>query len=210
MIQALICDWGGVLTTPLYQAFLHVQERHGVPIEAVGKALTRATEARGENPLFTIERGELTEAEFIAILAEGVSREVGREMPMESFADQYFAGIRTNDELIDYLRTVKARGVRMCLLTNNVREWDGRWRSMLPVDELFEFVVDSAFVGMRKPEAGIYALTLEKLGLPGGACAFLDDVDVNCEAARAFGINAVQFESTEQAIRDLEALLPAA
>jgi epoxide hydrolase-like predicted phosphatase len=94
------------------------------------------------------------------------------------------------------------------MLTNNVREWEARWRSMIPdIDELFETVVDSAFVGMRKPDPAIYELTLERLGLPAEACAFVDDVEVNCEAATALGIRAVQFVDTAQAIRDLDALL---
>jgi putative hydrolase of the HAD superfamily len=67
--------------------------------------------------------------------------------------------------------------------------------------------VDSAFVGMRKPEPEIYALTLERLGLPGEACVFIDDLDVNCEAAKEHGITPIRFETTEQAIRDLGAVL---
>jgi putative hydrolase of the HAD superfamily len=98
------------------------------------------------------------------------------------------------------------RGLRLALLTNNVREWEPRWRSMLP-DGLFDPIVDSAFVGMRKPEPGIYALTLERLGLRGEECAFIDDLDVNCDAAREHGIVPIRFESTDQVIRDLDAVL---
>jgi putative hydrolase of the HAD superfamily len=113
--------------------------------------------------------------------------------------------------MIDHLRRLRdERGIRLALLTNNVREWEARWRSMLPVDELFELVVDSAFVGMRKPEPGIYELTLERLGLPGEACAFVDDLEVNCDAARLHGIVPIRFETTEQAIRDLDAALDGA
>ena len=73
----------------------------------------------------------------------------------------------------------------MGMLTNNVREWEPLWRAMLPVDEIFETVVDSGFVGCRKPEPEIYELTLERLGgVPADQCLFVDDVDVNCAAAR--------------------------
>jgi putative hydrolase of the HAD superfamily len=78
---------------------------------------------------------------------------------------------------------------------------------MLPVDDLFELVVDSAFVGMRKPEPEIYALTLDRLGLPASSCVFVDDIDLNCDAAREAGMHAVHFRDTEQAVADLEALL---
>ncbi len=206
-IEALICDWGGVLTTPLLLGFMRVQEQHGIPLEALGLAMAHAAEERGSNPLYDIERGEITEVEFLGILSASLEREIGRPVALDRFADEYFQAIQTNDELVDYLRGVKARGIRLACLTNNIREWEPRWRAMLPVDELFELVVDSGFVGMRKPEPEIYALTLERLGLPGEACAFLDDLEVNCEGARALGIAAVQFQNTEQAIAELDALL---
>jgi putative hydrolase of the HAD superfamily len=79
---------------------------------------------------------------------------------------------------------------------------------MIPeIDELFEVVVDSAFVGMRKPEPEIYALTLDRLGVPAEACLFVDDIDINCAAARDAGMAAVHFTETEQAIREIEAAL---
>ena len=105
------------------------------------------------------------------------------------------------------MRGLRARGLRMALLTNNVREWEPLWRAKLPVDEIFELVVDSAFVGMRKPDREIFDLTLERLGLPAEACLFVDDVDVNCDAARALGMRVVHFRSNEQAIPEIEAAL---
>jgi putative hydrolase of the HAD superfamily len=95
----------------------------------------------------------------------------------------------------------------MGLLTNNVREWEPRWRPMLPVDELFDAVVDSAFVGVRKPDSAIYRLTCERLGVPPGECVLLDDFERNCAAARAFGMEAVRFVDTDQTIAELDALL---
>jgi epoxide hydrolase-like predicted phosphatase len=78
---------------------------------------------------------------------------------------------------------------------------------MLPVDEIFDVVVDSAFVGTRKPERRIYELTLERLGVAAHAALMIDDIEINCEAARALGIRAVWFRSTEQAIEETEAAL---
>ena len=208
-VRAVISDFGGVLTTPLFNAFAHVQEEHGIPIESLGLAMWRATQERGENPLFPLERGELSEPEFLAIIETALSAEVGREVSMHDFGERYFAQLHPNEEFTGYLRSLKEdRGVRLAMLTNNVREWEARWRSMIPdIDELFEAVVDSAFVGMRKPDPAIYELTLERLGLPAEACAFVDDIDVNCDAASALGLRAVQFVDTAQAIRDLDAVL---
>ena len=88
-----------------------------------------------------------------------------------------------------------------------MREWEPLWRPMLPIDEVFEVVVDSAFVGMRKPEPEIYALTLERLGLPGEACAFVDDLEVNVVAAREAGMQGIVFRDTASAVAELESLL---
>jgi putative hydrolase of the HAD superfamily len=91
-----------------------------------------------------------------------------------------------------------------------VREWEPHWRAKLPeLDEIFEVVVDSAFVGMRKPDPRIYRLTVARLGggLALSECAFVDDNEVNVETARELGMSAVHFRETEQARAELEALL---
>ncbi len=126
--------------------------------------------------------------------------------------DTYFGHLERNPGMIDYMRGVRDRGLRTALLTNNVREWEPRWRPMLPeIDEIFEVVIDSAFVGMRKPEPEIYLLTLERLGdgIEAADCVFVDDIELNCEAARDLGMAAVTFETTEQATAEIEAALGA-
>jgi putative hydrolase of the HAD superfamily len=78
---------------------------------------------------------------------------------------------------------------------------------MLPVDEIFEVVVDSGFVGCRKPDREIYDLTLERMGVEAGECVFIDDADVNCDAARELGMSAVHYQHNDQAIPELRDLL---
>ena len=91
--------------------------------------------------------------------------------------------------MIDLMAQLRDEGYRMALLTNNVREWEPLWRAKLPVDEIFETVVDSAFVGMRKPDPEIYLLTVERLdGISADECLFVDDTEVNCDAARELGM----------------------
>ena len=96
---------------------------------------------------------------------------------------------------------------RMALLTNNVREWELRWRALAPIDDIFELVVDSAFVGVRKPDPEIYELAVTGIGVPAEECLFVDDIEINCVAARAAGMSAVVFRDTEQAIAEMRALL---
>ena len=177
-IKAVVSDFGGVLTAPLMSFFARFQSDAGVPLEALGMAMARIASEQGFHPLYELEKGKLSEQRFIELLDEAVSAELGREVRLHGLADAYWRDLATNDEMVAYLRDLHARGYRLALLTNNVREWEARWRPMVPVDELFELVVDSAFVGMRKPEPRIYELTIERLGggLRAEACLFLDDL----------------------------------
>jgi putative hydrolase of the HAD superfamily len=204
----VISDFGGVLTTPLMQAFDRVQEDLDVPVEAYGTAMTHSLERDGVHPLFALERGEITEAEFLARLGHGLAATLGRDVALHGFGSRLMDGLGPNQELFDHYAALRRdRGLRFALCTNNVREWEPLWRAMLPIDDVFETVVDSAFVGTRKPEPEIYAITLERLGLPADACAFVDDLEVNVEAARGAGMHGIVFRDTAQAIAELEALL---
>ena len=205
-VRAVISDFGGVLTTPLMQSFLAYQERSGIALEDLWAAHQRAAEAYGANPLFALERGAMTEVEYLS----RIEQELGG-VKLERFGESFFQHLHPNEEMIGFLRQLKRRGLLLALLTNNVREWEPLWRAKLPdIDAIFDVVVDSAFVGMRKPEPAIYELTLERLGgLAADECVFVDDVDVNCQAARALGMRAVEFRDSEQAIAGVEAALRA-
>ena len=206
-IEAVISDFGGVLTTPLIQSFMAFQDQTGISSEILGKAMQAATEANGDNPLYEMERGEITEVAFLEQLTDHLEPLLGHPPEMYRFKEIYFEALEPNPPMIELMRELKAAGYRMAMLTNNVREWEPLWRSMLPVDEIFETVVDSAFVGCRKPESRIYAITLDRLGLPAESCLFVDDVLVNCEGARKAGLTAVHFQENEQAIGEIRAAL---
>ncbi|HKJ35175.1 MAG TPA: HAD family phosphatase [Solirubrobacterales bacterium] len=199
-IEAVISDFGGVLTTPLVQSFMAFQDRTGITGEVLGKGMQAATEANGDNPLFEMERGEITEVAFLDLLTEHLEPLLGHEPEMHSFKEIYFEALEPNPGMIELMRELKGDGYRMAMLTNNVREWEPLWRSMLPVDEIFETVVDSGFVGCRKPESKIYGITLDRLRLPAESCLFVDDVKVNCEGAEKAGMTATHFQDNEQAI----------
>ena len=206
-VKAVISDFGGVLTTPLMSFFARFQDDAGVPIEALGKAMARIAQEQGVHPLYELEKGKLSEQRFVELLDGAVSAELGREVHLHGLAESYWRDLGTNDAMLDELRSLRDRGYRLALLTNNVREWEPRWRPMVPVDELFEVVVDSAYVGMRKPDPEIYELTLQRLGLPAAACVFVDDIEVNCTAAAELGLRAVWFRDTDQAIAEIDAAL---
>ncbi|MEA2349194.1 MAG: putative hydrolase of the superfamily [Thermoleophilaceae bacterium] len=206
MIRAVISDFGGVLTSPLIESFMAYQDESGVRFEDLGRAMARAAEKSGEHPLFELEKGTITEAEFLAML----EAELDGDVHLGSLRETYFAHLKPNEPMISFMRELRERGLRMALLTNNVREWEPHWRAKLPdIDEIFEVIVDSAFVGMRKPDPAIYELTLERLGdgLSAEECVFVDDNDVNVEAARALGMVGVQFRDSAQARAEVETAL---
>jgi putative hydrolase of the HAD superfamily len=210
-IRAVISDFGGVLTTPLLRSFAAFQNETGIAAETLGVAMQHVADREGHHPLFALEKGELTEDEFLRRLADALEPQLGHRPQMHRFREIYFDALDPNEPMVELMRSLAARGLRMALLTNNVREWEPLWRSMLPVDEIFELVVDSAFVGMRKPEPEIYELTVERLGdgIAPGECLFVDDVEVNVEAARELGMSAVHFRSNDQAIPEIEASIHA-
>ena len=180
MIEAVISDFGGVLTVPLLGAFEQIQDGTNVPPEAYGQAMAYSLREDGVHPLFALERGEITEADFLARVERGLSETAGITVSLQGFGARLMEALAPNHELFDHYRTIRReRGLRFALCTNNVREWEPLWRPKLPIDELFEVVVDSAFV---------------------------DDLAVNVEAARDAGMHAIHFRDTQQVIAELAAL----
>ncbi len=211
-LRAVISDFGGVLTNRLIEAFAAFQDETGITTEQLGRGMQRVSERDGEYPLFRLERGEITERDFLDDLSWGLEPELGHRPTLHRFREIYFDALHANEPMLDLMRELRNRGFRMAILTNNVREWEELWRSKLPLDEIFELIVDSAWVGMRKPDPAIYLLTVERLddGLEPPECLFVDDNEPNVEAARELGMTAIHFRSNEQAIGEIRAGVEAA
>ncbi|HUB04404.1 MAG TPA: HAD family phosphatase [Solirubrobacteraceae bacterium] len=206
-VRAVISDFGGVLTSPMLESFAGLMQSSGISLESVGTAMATIAERSGSNPLFDLETGRVSEAAFFAALEDELSAAGGGTVTLDGFGERYFRELRPNEPMIEYMRELRGRGHKMAICTNNIREWEAHWRAMLPVDEIFDVVVDSAFVGSRKPDPRIYEITLERLGVVPEEAVFVDDVELNCEGARELGITAIRFRSTEQAIEQIETAL---
>jgi len=207
-IRAVISDFGGVLTNHLIEAFGAFQNETGISPEQLNRGMQRLGERDGEYPLFRLERGELSEQQFLDDLSWALEEELGHRPQLHRFREIYFAALHPNEPMIGVMRAAQERGYRMAILTNNVREWEEVWRSKLPVDEIFELVVDSAWVGMRKPDPRIYELTIDRLGgLAPEEHLFVDDNELNIQAARELGLHAVHFRSNDQAIPEIRSAL---
>jgi len=199
-----------VLTTPLLDSFLAFQNSSGISLEDLGRAMAAVARQQGANPLFELETGRMAEARFLELLSSQLTSQLGREVALQGFGERYFEHLHPNEQMIGYMRDLRARGYKLAICTNNVREWEQLWRAKLPVDEIFEVVVDSAFVGTRKPERRIYEMTLERLGVSPEAALLIDDIELNCDAARELGIEAIWFQSNDQTIAEIEARLGSA
>ena len=179
--HGLILDYGGVLTTspfPSFEAFCAVE---GLPPDAVRARFRDDPESRAM--LARLETGELSSADFERAFAALL-----RVAP-ENLLERMFAGMEADEAMIDGIRAIRARGVRMAILSNSVGNAAVYGRAL--VAELFDTVVISSEVGLRKPEPEIYELAAERLGLPPAACVYVDDLPPNLKPARALGMATV-------------------
>ena len=196
-MRGLLVDYGGVLTTNVFDSFRAFCEEEGIEPDKV-KALFR------ENPealalVRALEVGGIEEDDFSERFGEllGVKNRAG-------LVERMFGHIRPDDQMVDAVRAARAQGIRTGLISNSMGE--GRYdRSTFP--ELFDGVVISGDEGMHKPEPAIYELGAERVGLPPADCVFVDDLRENCEGAEAVGMTAVLHRGADRTLPRLEELL---
>jgi putative hydrolase of the HAD superfamily len=206
-VDTVVVDYGGVLTNPLAETLDLFAGRVGVDTATLVGAFLQAAQELGESPMAALETGAISEQQMVDRLLAHLPPGLGARLEGRSFGELWFEGRRPNVRFLDFLRELKASGYRLALLTNNVREWERRWRTQLPVDELFSLVVNSAHEGVRKPDPRIYRVLLDRLDAAASQCLFVDDDSGNCAAARALGMNVIPFTTTEDAIQEMRAAL---
>jgi epoxide hydrolase-like predicted phosphatase len=198
-VKGLLVDFGGVLTTNVFDSFRAFCEEEGLDPETV-KRLFRE-DPRSLECVRAMERGELTEERFAARFGELLGLDPGRRAGL---VDRMFGHIQPDEQMVEGLRRARAQGVRTGLISNSIGA--GRYdRSTFP--ELFDGVVISGDEGMHKPEPAIYELGCERVGLAPAECVFVDDLRENCEGAEAVGMIAVLHRGAERTLPRLEELL---
>lgn len=198
-INTVLFDFAGVLTSSPWGA---LTEAGGGDLEL----LIGVYDEDGDHPWHQVERGEMAIAEWaVEITRRGA--EAGIEVDFSPL--QALLGEMTiHTQMVERVRSLRAAGYKLGLITNNVREASATWRALVPVDELFDVVVDSSEVGMRKPNPAIFLHALELLGgVAPEAAVFLDDTPGNVVGARTAGLHAIHVETADQAIAELDALL---
>jgi putative hydrolase of the HAD superfamily len=210
-LDAAIFDLGGVLTTPILESFAGFEQELGLERGALMKAFREHYSRQdGQADFHLLETGKITEAEYYQRLGARIG-EMGGTMPMPAdpveVRKKLWGSIKPNHEMIDAAKRIREH-YKVGLLTNNVKEWGG-WRDLYPKD-LFQVVIDSSEVGIRKPDPAIYRLACERLGVDPARAAFVDDIETNIEGARAFGLVAIRFTTTGEVLDKLRPLFPKA
>lgn len=194
--RGLLIDWGGVLTTDLFASFRAFCANEGLDPERVARAFRHDPSARDD--LFALEEGRLTEAEFEPRLAAIL------EVEPEGLVDRMFALSTAEPAMMDAVRSARAAGVRTGLVSNS---WGTRRYPRDVLAELFDGVVISGEVGMRKPAPAIYSMGAERIGLEPRECVFVDDLEFNLEPARELGMSVVHHVTPPETIAELERVL---
>jgi putative hydrolase of the HAD superfamily len=198
-LTGLLVDYGGVLTTNVWDSFRAFCEAEGIDREEVKRAFRDRPEAMAL--LRRLEAGELTEEEFSPLFGPIIGV---REDRHEGLVDRLFAGMRPEEGMIEALRRARAAGLKTGLISNS---W-GRGRyDRDSFAELFDGVVISGEVGLYKPQPEIFRLGAERVGLTPPDCVFVDDLRENCEGAEAVGMTAVLHRGADASLERLEELL---
>jgi len=205
-LQALIVDYGGVLTAPLeqtLQAWYDAEDLEPADVRRVLEEAARpATGPDGQpgvSPVHALERGELDLPEFEQLLADRLRTRAGGRVVADGLLRRMLGGFGEQSEMIRVVRRARASGLRTGLLSNS-------WGLDYPREawpEMFDTVVISGEVGLRKPEPEIYLLTADRLGVSPEHCVFVDDLGPNVRAAEQVGMTGIRHVDPARTIAEL-------
>jgi putative hydrolase of the HAD superfamily len=194
--RGLLVDWGGVLTSDVFESFRAFCALEGLEPDAIARAFRSDVDSR--DLLIAFETGALSEEEFEVRFAPLLG------VAAPGLVERLFAGSAPDEQMIEVVRRARSAGIRTGLVSNS---WGTRRYPRELLGELFDGVVISAEVGIRKPSPEIYALGVERVGVEPDACVFVDDLPFNLAPAAELGMATVHHVSAEQSIPELERLL---
>jgi len=195
----LVFDFGGVLTVPIQQAATELCVDIGLTAEEISQALT-AVQMSGQSPLNLLERGEISESEFLKTILGNLPENAASYFDGQTFAEAWFRFLKPDPFTLNLVHHCSKQGIRLALFTNNVKEWRPYWTQLVDTDD-FEVIIDSSLEGMRKPERRIFERLRQSVGKNFQELLLIDDSTRNCEAARALGMEVVLWKS-DQASHD--------
>jgi putative hydrolase of the HAD superfamily len=196
-MKGLLVDYGGVLTTNVFDSFRDFCVAEGIDPDSIKRLLREDPRAR--ELVRSLETGALSEEDF----GERFGELLGID-DRDGLVNRIFGGLRPDERMLDALRRARAAGIRTGLVSNSMGA--GRYdRDAFP--ELFDGVVISGDVGMHKPQPEIFLLAAERAGVGPEDCVFVDDIRENCEGAEAVGMTAILHRGAERTVPELERLL---
>ncbi len=196
-MKGLLVDFGGVLTTNVFDSFKAFCREEGLPENTVKEMFRERGE--GLALLRRLEKGELSAEEFSAEFAPLLG------VAPENLVERLFGGIGPDEAMLGAVRAARAAGIRTGLISNS---WgDGIAYDPALLEELFDAVVISGDVGLHKPQPEIYELGAERIDVAPGDCVFVDDLRENCAGAEAVGMTAILHRGSERTLRQLDELL---
>ena len=203
-IRAVFWDFGGVILDSPFDAFRRYEEEKGLPRDFIRRLNTTNPDT---NAWARFERSEV-DLDAFCTLFEEEARQAGH--PLDARAVVALLAGEIRPEMVAALRTVKAAGYKTACLTNNVtssRRTPEKARQVAEIMALFDAVVESSKVGVRKPEPRFYTIACEMLGVEPDETVFLDDLGINLKPARALGMRTIKVGRPEQALAELEEIL---
>lgn len=204
--DAVLFDFTGVLCGSPWAAIGGIGDEDGLSHDEVLAFMLGPYDQDTDHPMHQLERGEIELMAYVTDVqaradAAGLTLDFDRLRTLMSDLPVY-------DQMVGRIRRLRAEGFRTALITNNIREAGDQWRSKVPLDELFDVVIDSSAVGLRKPNPAIFRLALEQLGgVDPARAVFLDDHPGNVAGAEAAGMTALLVDDVDEAIAELDALL---
>lgn len=189
-LDAVVFDYGGVLTTPLSSTTGSWLRADGIDPDGFATLMRDwlGRDAEPGNPIHLLETGELDVPEFERRFAARLVTTTGTPVSAEGVLSRLFAAMKPSDDMTDLVRDLRKRGLRTGLLSNS---WGNDYPHEL-LAELFDVVVISGEVGLRKPDEPIYRLLLDRLDLPSERVVFVDDFTANVRAAQALGMHGIR------------------
>jgi putative hydrolase of the HAD superfamily len=201
---ALVVDFGGVLTTPLQAAMVAFAEDVGIDLQHLARAALGGYMGSEDSLVFGFETGRISEEEFSTALAGRLREYSGAEIDPDGLVTRIFGSLTLEETMLGAVAAARAAGLKTALLSNS---WGTTLYPRERLDPLFDVVVISGEVGLRKPDPAIFRLTTDRLEVEAERCVFVDDHPGHLTSAAEAGMTTVLHRTPDRTIAELETLL---
>ena len=202
--EALVVDFGGVLTTPLHEAMTGFCEQTGIELQDLARAALSVYYGGEDDLVVAFETGRMPEEDFSHAFAQRLTEATGVEIAHKGLVGRLFADMELETPMLTAVEVARRAGLKTGMLSNS---WGSGLYPRDVLDGLFDAVVISGEVGMRKPDPEIFALAVRRLGVSAPGCVFVDDHPGHLTAAQEAGMTTVLHRSPAETISELEDLL---